>query len=34
LRTRWKRDDQLPAKWQLEEGFNRPVVLAVGRRGK
>ncbi len=34
LRSRWKLDDKLPAKWQLEEGFNKPVVLTVGRRGK
>lgn len=38
LRTRWKRDDQRPAKSQLEDGRpvdpRRPVVLAVGRRGK
>jgi hypothetical protein len=31
LRSRWKVDDKLPSRWQLDEGFNRPPVLTVGR---
>ena len=34
LRSRWKMDDKVPSRWQLDEDFNKPPVLTVGLRGK
>jgi hypothetical protein len=34
LRSRWKMDEKLPSRWQLDTDFNKPPVLIVGLRGK
>lgn len=32
LRSRWKTDDSIPAHWQMDDQFNKPPVLVVGKR--
>jgi hypothetical protein len=34
LHSRLKMNEKLPAKWQSDEAFNKPVVLIVGPRGR
>jgi len=34
LRSKLKMSDKLPAKWQLDEEYNQPLVLTIGVRGK
>jgi hypothetical protein len=34
LRSRWKLDKKLVARWKLGKPFTEPVTLTVGRRGK
>jgi hypothetical protein len=34
LRSKWKLGEKVRSKWKLDEGFDKPLVLTVGLRGK